>query len=212
MAKTTKKSRVARTGRRKWLVVGVVVVSLIIGGVVVSLANSAEQRNQRAEARFAADKARFTQVEADMDEAYAAIVAAVGAPVREESSKSCSHVALKFEEGQLNCGVGRTFIYGVANFGDAFANYLKMREIVEALSSFTLVTSSVDSSFDAQSVNERGTAVNFDGLEGVACRLRFRTHNPAMEPDYRDVKTVLAVEYGLSCLQDMERPIYPLAE
>jgi len=193
MAKTTKKSRVARTGRKKWLFVLIVVAVFIIVGIAICLMRSAAQRDLRAEERFTADKARFAQVEADMNEAYAAIVAAVGPPVREESGKSCSRTSVKFEEGTLGCQIYRRGYYEVIPDEN---RALKVLQDYYHLSDDQLYLARNLKGQDGTWTKE----YDFSVMSTFACRFTLAS------------EVVGKMKVNLWCYNTVERPIYPLAE
>lgn len=92
-----------KSSKKVWFVV--LAVLLVVAGGVVLISYNKHKDDAAAEKAYEADKVRFAALEADMNEAYGAVVGVVGAPVSEDQGKSCSRVALKFEEGTLGCQV-----------------------------------------------------------------------------------------------------------
>lgn len=83
---------------KKILSVAVLAVIIVLAGL---LAYHHDQRQQAAERAFAADKARFSQLEADMTALSQSIKRETG--FESAMTKSCGHTNLKFQTGDLYC-------------------------------------------------------------------------------------------------------------
>ena len=91
------------------IILGVLVVAIVAASALLIYHN--HQNQEKRDQAYNADKAKFAQVETDMQKAYDAIIQATGKPDKEEHSKSCSRTSLKFKKGELWCGVYYKFSF-----------------------------------------------------------------------------------------------------
>jgi len=75
------------------IILGVLVVVIVAASALLIYHN--HQNQEKRDQAYNADKAKFAQVETDMQKALKT----------ELLKKSCSHVSLKFEEGELYCSI-----------------------------------------------------------------------------------------------------------
>lgn len=85
---------------KKILSVAVLAVIIVLAGL---LAYHHDQRQQAAERAFAADKARFSQLEADMTALSQSIKRETG--FESAMTKSCGHRSAKLDDGDTFCAV-----------------------------------------------------------------------------------------------------------
>jgi hypothetical protein len=179
-------------GEKRWLLLALLVSILFVAFVgnrlIVRHRNMVEIKAIQASQE---DKARFMKVEADMKEARAAIIAAVGQPAHEEEDKSCRHKSAKFKEGILVCWL---------SVHDSYVNIVDDQKILDSLSDYF----TVDKGRPTLSL---GTAnkgyikeYSLGSDEGLTCSIKL------------EAETGKGLIVDLNCDDTVQRPIYPLAE
>lgn len=106
--KKSKKIKKPATNKQKWL--NLLKIVLLI--VVLYFSGRTVLHYVQTQITYRQDKVRFAQTESDMNDAYNAIVKAVGKPYETKISKGCAYGALKYARGPLGCGIGYSLIYG----------------------------------------------------------------------------------------------------
>lgn len=101
-----------KTSKRYRLLVGVLVIVVL---TVISIVGY-QLYNQHA---ISADRARFEKADKDVDTVSAAIVAAVGQPIRQNRNRSCSRPSREFETAPLSCSTGNDIYYEVSDAASA---------------------------------------------------------------------------------------------
>jgi hypothetical protein len=205
-------------GEKRWLLLALLVSILFVAFVgnrlIVRHRNMVEIKAIQASQE---DKARFMKVEADMKEARAAIIAAVGQPAHEEEDKSCSHASAKFKEGQLSCGIRYEFVYGQPDRAALVNTFTVVRQMVINTGNFVApdqkILQELEDPVSPLHADRYPLNEELNQTDGVQCILTATQNNPRIQTDYgKYISDAIATSYILSCRQNMQRPIYPLAE
>ncbi len=166
---------------KKILSVAVLAVIIVLAGL---LAYHHDQRQQAAERAFAADKARFSRLEADMTALAQSIKRETG--FDSSLTKSCGHTNLKFQTGDLYCLVSVTL-----PSSESLA-YGKLKSIYETNGFFSL-----DENGEALWV--KGVAQSVSYKSGYDCTLSEGFEGPDGSDTFK-------------CLSSVQKPLYALAE
>jgi hypothetical protein len=100
------------------LVIFLGLLAVVIAGV------QAYQRHQ--------NKLAFQQARTAIDEVYKDIVTKVGPPAASKKMNECSRPNQEFTQGPLSCAIGTSFIYPVANHGDATKKYKAIQDVIKS--------------------------------------------------------------------------------
>lgn len=184
-------------------------VAIVVGGVAAYI-NYRNDQKQKEQA-FAADKARFAKVEADMAEAYAAMIAAAGKPETESRNKGCSHVSLKFEQGQLGCWLSYDYTYVALDYNDAIKKLGLINNATLSTRTFTqdpLHRAQILENKDPFRPRERSyLELKLEYDQDITCENRMDISSATALPNNKH----LTLKF--SCYGDVySSPVYPLAE
>lgn len=169
----------------------------------------AQQTKQHQTETLAEDKAHFAKVEAEMAKAYDAIIKAAGKPDKTETFKSCSHIAHKYEEGDLHCGVAYSLSYTEATAKQAKERVVSVETSIAVLRTFDQQNSpSLSQKLDSTDSEQAG--FNVYKLDNLQCRLSYDLGRKS--GTFRTNEIVLESKYIFRCSQAIQQPIYPLAK
>jgi len=199
-------SNMKTTPKHNWRKNVLIVIPILILAIVGALLYRHQQTKAAQERAYQADKAKFAQVEADMSKVYAQLVTKLGTPDKQEVTKSCSHVNLKFKEGDLWCGVYYQFGYKEKRASDISDNEKLIDEAVSGSATRIVVGQS--------KLIDRGDNV-------FSIRLN-RAEIEKCSIEIYNEKSIGGIEFGSSnglkasylflCRNRVERNIYTLAE
>ncbi len=194
--------------------IGILIILLAVFATVtlVFLSYRAQAVNEREEQAYAADKARFAKVEAEMATAYEAIVAAVGTPDKVEEHKNCSRVAFKYNEGDLWCNNWYQITYGVTNIAHAYETTQLLQKAVTGAKIFSIALGSQTAeSIDRTSSRNQDIEIRLTESVGATCEVFFDFKSSDANSKETAMTPFVAV-YQFRCADGVSRAVYPLAE
>lgn len=126
---------------------------LLSSGIVIVVV----QHSQKTRA-IEADRARFEQVDKDVQSVIGEIIAQIGQPLSERHDKSCSRPSAKWEDVPLSCKIDYALFYEVENTSEANKLYSAIKEIRE--SSWSRINATTSQNTD---VTDKFINFNFSG-------------------------------------------------
>lgn len=194
-------------------IAGLVVVGAALTGWL--LYNN-HQSNQRAAETLKADKARFAQLEKDMQAAYDKMVADLEKPMVDGQKKTmCDRTSQKFAKGDLYCSVSHGVAYRVANYDAALDRLGVLVHRFDENQTFKPDLEKLDKTLgDRESTGYKQAAsadIPLKNPNGFTCKIYMQIDKSAEAMAVAETEGRLAT-YAYTCLNTIEQPVYPLAE
>lgn len=195
--------------RKTSLIVFVLLIAAAITSVMIYRSQAEATRQEQA---FVADKARFAKVEAEMAEAYAAIVTAVGKPDIAYSGTGCGRTNIKFAEGALFCSVTYTFAYGEVGAVSAQEHAQKVKSTFSQNSKFTMYKKSSAKSLDTETDVQQNVRLAHNYSNELSCTTNIDFMTKRDEGRLSQISKEYLSLYQFRCTGQPAKAIYPLAE
>lgn len=190
-------------------------IFLILLGLVVLLLAGFElyAKQQRAQEAFEQDKVRFTQINKQLATTYAAISNKIGKPDTVSIERGCAYGALKYARGDLNCGIGYKFAYGVHSEAAADQQAKILYLVVKRDPAYKIGYSEVNNPDDVNG----GFFARFIDNNEAACDLKYFNStgdefNGVDGPGYnlRPVDAPYVAEYWFGCTSGVTKAVYQI--
>lgn len=180
------------------LLTAALILVLVLTAVILYRNHQNRQAQQRA---FEADKAKFTQVEADMQRAFSEI----------ELLKSCEHVALKFEQGPLYChvaAISSPSVDGLAGLKQAATAF---SERIVSTGAFKLEEGmNVQERLDGMGSGRRSVYIGYKNTTEMPCILSVDPERLFNEMQAKRSDT--SIKLMFKCRDLAVKPVYTLAK
>jgi len=194
--------------KRTVLIILAVCFVTIVGSALFARHQASVTSRAKQDQAYQADKARFAQVEADMQAAYDAMIAAAGIPAKTSQTKSCSHVSLKFEEGTLRCLIAYDFSYEIK---DKPAAKKVTSTLLSALQkTFTIEGASQTADEFTSTTGSQDIITGLQDHRGMSCRID--TSFKAPSSSLVNQAGVVSYDFYCSAIPSGNSLIYPLAQ
>lgn len=208
-AATSATSKPDASAWRALAIVGVIVLVAAAGAAFIWHRHQADEAAKNRV--FQVDKAKFAQLEPEMQTAYDAMIAAAGKPDKHGESKNCSHVSLKYAQGQLNCGIAYNFIYGVDDIGQAYDLSAKLNGVLDGGGIFKLDKASSVDALDLKSNRTQTIRMKANEPTQSNCEFAFTFNTSSLEL-YKGIDHKYVNDFFFTCNRDTAKPVYTLAE
>ncbi len=202
-------------------------VSIIVVVILLGIAASAFGWHVYQTQAIAADKARFVQAEKDVAEVSRAIIAATGAPLKVESTKTCVRPHMKFNNGPLSCDVDQSLFYEVQDPNVANGRFMSVSQIVRSKmfhKSTTYPSEARKGSepLESSPTNEQTTREDYqkiietyqDDKADISCHAVYEFYNSASPPypEYEvQTKSTYLLGISVNCGDSAKSQYYPMA-
>lgn len=193
-----------------------VLALLLLAALIIVSLTFYKSHNDKAEAdkAYQADVARFAAVEADMTAVRQAIVTGAGVPAFQViDNKGCGYNSQKYSKGDLYCNIRSTFVYAE---NDAIGVASRMNSVIEVLKNgrlLNLTSMSIEKApVDVYDANRH--ELFFDEKHGMVCTLAYKGLESVDYSRYSisDVSTSRALMLDFECSDNVQQPVYTLAE
>jgi|GEM_PF-4042669 len=193
-------------------VIAIIIVAFMLFGSVVAIKTMRDnhQKDLQAEQVLVVDKATFAQAEADMDKAYAEIVAVIGEPEVEGKTKECSRQSRKLESGQLKCYITSSFAYYDETANDSILRTIKVRDLLNTNPLFLNERADFIPKLDLTSNTPQGSSMNVEYTNSLHCSLLYRYADYASDTlKLNRIVREHRTAYQFSCSKDVGLEVYP---
>ncbi len=150
---------------KRTLLIPIIITAIAVAGIGTYL-----YRQHQSNKAYQADKAQFTQVEADMKATYQAMTTAAGKPDVSKYDKGCGRPNLKFKNGSLFCNVTYTFAYGENDLDGAYKHTKALQDSIVQNGHIITSQNTANDILDNQSQALRFT---IESPIGMSCELIF---------------------------------------
>lgn len=180
--------------RRKLLLLTLLGLKLLAVGVLVWM--HVHYYNQQKAAERAADVAYFAQLEARMNRDFGDYVRSLN-PTSFETSRSCSRVSLKFQEGQLSCGVTISASFN-NDLNTSFERLMLLKQSLDA-KGYRQLKGQIENISKDDLNRTKSLIIRYSNLSSRNCELRAESLN-------------LITKYEFNCYSNASDEIYTLEE
>lgn len=193
--------------KRTVLIILIICFATILASALYARHQADLNSQTKQDQAYEDDKDQFTKVEAEMQTAYDAMIAAAGTPDKSNQSKSCSHVSLKFEEGTLRCSISYDFSYDVENKNEARGITSAVLDSLQE-SVFKVEVGSQSAEDLKLSSGAQDIIVSLQARYGMSCRINtyYKVAQTSTEKN--------SIDYNFFCsaVPSSKQEIYPLAQ